>query len=176
MIKILHNVTHKMCTGTVKRHSRNPVWALETNLGRTDFSLFAIAAEANLYITDNKETGRQFLRNSLGLSPFGRQFIMQVLIEIDILPDVYAKLRALSTKKFSLTQNTLKNSARKPSTAVHLLFFISSKTWLSSSSFNSPSNEADSKWFNFLKLAFTIIDSKSSESGDTFFCAANSLL
>ena len=48
---------------------------------------------------------------------------MQVLIEIDILPDVYAKLRALSTKYFSLPQNTLKNSG-KPSTPGHLLFFI----------------------------------------------------
>ena len=73
---------------------------------------------------------------------------MQVLIEINILPDVYAKLRALNTKYFSLPQNTLKNSAGKPSTPGHLLFFILSKTWLSSSSFNSPSNEADSKWLN----------------------------
>ena len=44
----------------IKRPSRNPVWALETNLSRTEFSLFAIAAEALLYIADNKETGRQF--------------------------------------------------------------------------------------------------------------------
>ena len=131
MIKILHNVIYETCIVPIKRPSRNPVWALETNSGRTDFSLFGIAAEAILYITDNKETDakrRQFLGNSLGLSPFVRQLIMQVLIEIDILPDVYAKLRALSTKYFSLPQNTFKNSTRKPSTPGHLLFFLLSKT------------------------------------------------
>ena len=149
---------------------------MQTNLGRTDFSLFAIAAEAILYITDNKEPGCQFLINSLGLSPFGRQLNMHVLIEIDILPDVYAKLRALSTKYFSLPQNTFEKLTKMPSTPGHLLFFILSKTWLGSSTFSSPSDEADSKSFNCQKLAFTIIDSKSSESRDTLLCAENSLL
>ena len=101
---------------------------------------------------------------------------MQVVIEINIVPDIYAKVRALSTKYFSLPQNTLKNSAGKPLTPGHLLFFILRKTWLSSSSFSSLSNEADSKEFNCLKLVFTTIDSKLSESRDVLVCAENSLL
>ena len=67
--------------------------------GKSDFSLSAIAAEANLYNTDKNEIGRQLMRNSLGLLPFGKQFIIQVLIVTDILPIINAVFKALKTKK-----------------------------------------------------------------------------
>ena len=69
---------------------RNPFCVFEMRSGKTDFSLSAIVAEANLYNTDKSEIGRQLFRNSLGLLPFGKQFIMEVLIVTDILPVVNA--------------------------------------------------------------------------------------
>ena len=44
-------------------------------LGKTSFNLFARVADMSLYVTLSKEMGRQFLRNSQGLSPFGRHVI-----------------------------------------------------------------------------------------------------
>ena len=65
--------------------------------GKIDFKWSAITAEASLYKTDKSEMGRQFFKNSCGLSPFGKQLIMQVLIVTDILPLVNAEFRALKT-------------------------------------------------------------------------------
>ena len=77
-------------------------------MGKSDFSLSAIAAEANLYNTDKSKIGHQLFRNFLGLLPFGKQFIMQVLIVTDIPPVLNAVFKSLKTKQSNFSQNTLK--------------------------------------------------------------------
>ena len=57
----------------------NPVWSVEINLDNTVYSFSAIQPNAILYVSSNRVIGCQFLRNSLGLSPFGRQVIIPCL-------------------------------------------------------------------------------------------------
>ena len=69
----------------------------------------ALAALLNCYVQDiailqqrpilKKKIEHQLFRNSLGLLPFGKQFIMQVLIVTDILPVVNVVFKALNFSK-----------------------------------------------------------------------------
>ena len=63
-----------------------PLCVLEINLSRTPLSLFAIANDKILYTQDRREIGLQFLRNILGLLPFGIQEIKHRRNDMDISP------------------------------------------------------------------------------------------
>ena len=83
--------------------------------------LFAMAAEHNLYTTDSIERGRQFCMFSRIFPFFGRHVITHCLRDKDIKPLLKLALIAFVTQCFRLFQNTLKNSAGKPSSPGLLL-------------------------------------------------------
>ena len=72
-----------------------PVWELLMSLPKYGFNLFAIADEVILYRTLKSEIGRQFLKLSRGLFPFGRQLITVCLRLRGRIPLEKDKLMAL---------------------------------------------------------------------------------
>ena len=52
---------------------------LEISVSSTVFNHLVIAKEVILYGSERREIGLQFFKYSLGLSPFGKQLIIQVL-------------------------------------------------------------------------------------------------
>ena len=59
------------------------------------------ADEGILYTIDNNETGRQFFKKCLGLSPFGRQEIVHCLKETEFFYAKNPSFSDLSTNNFN---------------------------------------------------------------------------
>ena len=64
-----------------------PDCVFEIRLCKTFLSLKDRADEAILYTTESNETGLQFFKNCLGLSPFGRQEMIHCLSEVENCPE-----------------------------------------------------------------------------------------
>ena len=67
-------------------------------LGNRVLSQLAMHDDPILYVTFSKAVGCQFFRQSLGLSPFGKQIILPSLCAIDISPFATPSFKDLTTK------------------------------------------------------------------------------
>ena len=86
----MHQIIDESCIFSNETSFTKPAWVLEIILSKIYFILLAIAVDSILYITDKRDMGRQFFRNSLGLFPFGKQVIIHCRRDVDILPVKYA--------------------------------------------------------------------------------------
>ena len=55
---------------------RKPVWDFEIISSNLGLILLAITVEANLYVTQRRDIGLQFLSSVLSLFPFGKHVII----------------------------------------------------------------------------------------------------
>ena len=99
---------------------------------------FARQAESNLYEVLRSEIGRQFFRNSLGLSPLGSKVMMPCFWVIESFPILKLSFSDLRRNFPISIQKNLRNSEVNPSVPGDFPFFAFLRNLSSSSCVNFP--------------------------------------